>query len=122
MRLLINENIPLASVNAMREAEHDVVSNTERSPGIADEAVMDIAHSEQRIVMTFDRDYGELVFRRQLPLPGGVLYLRFLPRSPLEPAEYLARLISAGIELEGSFTTGAGSRCDSARCVMVRTE
>jgi hypothetical protein len=51
-------------------------------------------------------DYGELVFHRPLPVPGGVLYLRFLPRSPLEPAEYLSRLIAAGIELEGRFTTG----------------
>nr|VFJ99570.1 MAG: Predicted nuclease, contains PIN domain, potential toxin-antitoxin system component [Candidatus Kentron sp. LFY] len=106
MRLLINENIPLASVAALRKAGHDVVSMTEQSPGITDEAVMDIAHAEQRIVVTFNRDYGELVFRRQLPLPGGVLYLRFLPVSPLEPAEYLARLIAAGIKLEGKFTTG----------------
>jgi len=106
MRLLINENIPLASVHALRDDGYDVVSVAERSPGISDAAVMEIAHVEKRIVVTFDRDYGELVFHRQLPLPGGVLYLRFLPRSPLEPAEYLARLIAAGIKLEGRFTTG----------------
>lgn len=106
MRLLINENIPLASVVALRDAGHDVASITELSPGISDEAVMAIAHDEHRIVVTFDRDYGELIFRKRLPLPGGVLYLRFLPASPLEPAEYLARLIDAGIELEGRFTTG----------------
>jgi len=106
MRLLINENIPLASVIALREAGHDVVSITEHSPGISDESVMEIAHDERRVVVTFDRDYGELVFRRRLPMPGGVLYLRFPPASPLEPAEYLARLIAAGIELEGKFTTG----------------
>jgi predicted nuclease of predicted toxin-antitoxin system len=106
MRLLINENIPLASVAALRKAGHDVVSITERSPGISDESVMAIAHKEQRILVTFDRDYGELVFRRRLPMPAGVLYLRFLPASPSEPAEYLARLITAGIELEGKFTTG----------------
>ncbi len=106
MRLLINENIPLASVAALRDVGHDVTSITELSPGISDEAVMAIAHEEKRIVVTFDRDYGELVFRRRLPLPGGVLYLRFLPTSPLEPADYLARLIAAGIELEGKFSTG----------------
>ena len=71
MRLLINENIPLASVIALREAGHDVLSISEHSPGIPDELVMAIAHNEQRIVVTFDRDYGELVFRRRLPLPGG---------------------------------------------------
>ena len=105
MRLLINENIPLASVVALREAGHDVVSITECSPGISDEAVMAKAHDERRVVVTFDRDYGELIFRRQLPLPAGVLYLRFLPGSPVEPAEYLVRLIDMGIELEEKFTT-----------------
>ncbi len=76
MRLLINENIPLASVAVLRKAGHDVGSVTEDSPGISDETVMQRAHAEDRIVVTFDRDYGELVFRRRLPTPGGVLYLR----------------------------------------------
>ncbi|NJN46869.1 MAG: DUF5615 family PIN-like protein [Candidatus Competibacteraceae bacterium] len=106
MRLLINENIPLASVAALREAGHDVVSITERSHGISDESVMAIAHAKHRIVVSFDRDYGELTFHRRLPMPSGVLYLRVLPVSALEPAAYLDRLISAGIELEGKFTTG----------------
>lgn len=89
----------------LREAGHDVVSITERSPGISDDAVMRLAHAEGRIIVTFDRDYGELVFRHRLPAPQGVLYLRFLPVSPLEPAEYIARLIASGIELQGRFTT-----------------
>ncbi len=105
MRLLTNENIPLASVDALRKAGHDVISVTEHSPGISDEAVLQIAHDEKRIVVTFDRDYGELIFLRQHPLPDGVLYLRFTPRSPLDPAAYLDILVSSGIELYGKFTT-----------------
>ncbi len=101
MRLLANENIPLVSVRILRETGHDVVSITERSPGILDEAVMEIGHTEQRIIITFDRDYGELVFRRRLPAPAGVLYLRFLPMLPLEPAEYVAQLIASVIALKG---------------------
>lgn len=105
MRLLVNENIPVASVAVLREAGHDVASITEDSPGISDEAVMQRAHADDRIVVTFDRDYGELLFRRRLPTPAGVLYLRFIPATPLEPATYIARLIAGGIELEGRFTT-----------------
>lgn len=104
MRFLANENIPLASVRALRDAGHHVVSIMEESPGITDEAVMRLAHVEDCVVVTFDRDYGELVFRRQLPVPKGVLYLRFLPSTPLEPAEYIDRLISSGIDLTGRFT------------------
>ncbi len=86
MKLLVNENVPLASVGHLREAGHDVLSITELSPGIPDTEVMQIAHNEQRIILTFDRDYGELVFRRRLPLPAGVIYLRFVPQTPSEPA------------------------------------
>lgn len=106
MRFLANENIPMRSVLAMREAGHDVLSISEMSPGIIDEEVMRIGHAEQRVILTFDRDYGELVFRRRLPAPAGVLYLRFAPANPLEPAEYLGRLLTSGIELSGRFTTG----------------
>jgi len=106
MRLLVNENISPVSVGLLREAGHDVVAVTERSPGIPDDEVMRLAHDEARIIVTCDRDYGELIYRRRLPAPPGVLYLRFLPASPREPADYLARLITGGMELEGKSTTG----------------
>lgn len=106
MRLLANENIPLVSVMTLRETGHDVVSISERSPGIPDNDVMQIAHDENRIILTFDRDYGELIFRHQLPSPAGILYMRFLPASAREPADYLLRLIAGGVNLSGTFTTG----------------
>jgi len=84
MRLLLNENIPLASVRALREAGHDVLAITEYSPGITDQEVLQLAQRENRIVVTFDRDYGELIYRRGLPVPNGILYLRFSPKTPLE--------------------------------------
>jgi predicted nuclease of predicted toxin-antitoxin system len=105
MNLLVNENIPLDSVKILRQSSHDVLSIMELSPGITDKAVMTIAHEEKRIIVTFDRDYGELVFRKQLPLPLGVLYLRFNPVSPSEPADYISALLENGITLEGKFTT-----------------
>ena len=74
MRLLANENIRLATVEALREAGEDVLSVTEDSPGATDEAVIRWARQEGRIVVTFDRDYGELVFHHRLrgahPTPG----------------------------------------------------
>lgn len=104
MRLLANENIPLATVEVLRQAGEDVVSVTEDSPGASDEAVIEWARQEGRIVVTFDRDYGELVFHHRLPPPAGVLYMRFEPESPIEPAAFIARLKEDGVELEGRFT------------------
>ena len=105
MYFLVNENIPLDSVKILRKSSHDVLSIMEKFPGISDEQVMQIAHNEKRIIVTFDRDYGELIFRKQLPLPLGVLYLRFSPIEPKEPADFIDKLISNGINLEGKFTT-----------------
>ena len=41
MKLLANENVPLASVRALRDLGHDVASIAEDSPGVSDEEVVD---------------------------------------------------------------------------------
>lgn len=110
MKFLANENSPLASVRALRNIGLDVVSVEEESPGISDEEVLRRARDENRIIVTFDRDYGELVFHRRLSAPAGVSYLRFHPKSPLEAAEYVAGLTAGGMELEGRFTTADRDR------------
>ena len=115
LRLLANENIPLASVRELLKAGHDVVSVAELAPGIPDEEVLRIARQENRIIVTFDRDYGELIFRRRLRAPAGILYLRFLPTGPGEVAAYLSGLIGDGIGLEGRFTTADRSRVRQRR-------
>ncbi len=60
MRLLVNENFPLLSVKLIRQAGYDIASITEDCPGIEDIEVLTRAVNEQRIILTFDRDYGEL--------------------------------------------------------------
>jgi predicted nuclease of predicted toxin-antitoxin system len=105
MRFLANENFPLPSVQRLRQAGHDVSAISEISPGVKDFVVLSRASEEQRIVLTFDRDYGELIYRLGLPAPFGVIYFRFDPLTPEEPAEQLLRLLSLpGVSLEQKFT------------------
>jgi predicted nuclease of predicted toxin-antitoxin system len=107
MRFLANENFPLASVNRLRQAGHDVVAVIEDTPGAKDIEILIRATREARIVLTFDRDYGELVYRLGLPAPVGLLYFyfRFDPLTPEEPAEHLLRLLTvSGLSLEGKST------------------
>lgn len=104
MKLLANENIPLATVRHLRTAGYDVAAVAEFAPGATDQYVLGRAREEGRILITFDRDYGELVFVRGLPSPLGLIYLRFSPNTALEPAERLSALFaSAGDLLEGGF-------------------
>lgn len=111
MRLLANENIPLASIRILEDAGHDVARVSERCPGAPDEDVVHVAWSENRTIVTFDRDYGELIFRRRLPAPAGIVYLRFAPRRPADAGAYVLRLIDDGIVLEGRFTTADRGGC-----------
>jgi len=81
-------------VRRLRQADHNVLSITETSPGISDAKVLSIAHDEQRILLTFDHDYGELIFVKRLPCPAGLIYLRFTPTSPEDAADRLAPFLA----------------------------
>ncbi|HEY0558159.1 MAG TPA: DUF5615 family PIN-like protein [Thermoanaerobaculia bacterium] len=105
MRFLANENVPLASVGRLRQAGHVVLSISELSPGAKDPAVLARAAEEGDVLLTFDRDYRELIFRRKLPPPRGIIYLRLVPETPEEAAEVISALLDIpGIELEERYT------------------
>jgi predicted nuclease of predicted toxin-antitoxin system len=105
MRLLANENFPVPSIRLLRTSGHDVAAIMEDSPGITDVEVLERAVLEARIIVTFDRDYGELIYKRKLPSPIGIIYCRFIPNWPEEAAERLLTLFATDhIMLEGQFT------------------
>ena len=105
MRFLANENFPLQSARLLRQADLEVASITEDSPGIEDAEVLARAADEQRVILTFDRDYGELIYRLRLRSPRGVIYLRFRPHTPEELASILLNLLQTeGLQFEERFT------------------
>ncbi len=105
MRFLANENFPVPSIHRLREAGYEVAAVIEDNRGCDDTEVMARAVSEERIIITFDRDYGELIYRLRVSPPPGVIYLRYAPRTPFEPAAQLIELFRDGqIVFEGKFT------------------
>jgi predicted nuclease of predicted toxin-antitoxin system len=103
LRWLADENFPLASVKQLRKAGVELSAIAEDQPGLVDRAVLAWAHEDHRALLTFDRDFGELLFQEGLPPPAAVVYLRFIPISPEEPAEVVLALLRSGVELEGQF-------------------
>lgn len=95
-RWLLNENFPQPSVAVLRAAGWDIVAVGENAPGVEDEIVMELACRDNRWLATFDRDYGELVFRRGLPAPPVIVLLRVPSYRPEAPAEWLLGLQAAG--------------------------
>lgn len=104
MRLLANENIPLASIVRLRNEGFDIIAVSEQFPSVKDETVILFASMENRIIITFDRDYGELIFKHNLKHSAGVIYLRIQNFQPEEPAELLLNLFKSDLTFEGYFT------------------
>jgi len=104
LRLLANENIPLDIVTALVTAGHDVAWVRRDSPGVTDEQVYARARDEARLVLTMDKDFGELVFATVLPMPPGVILLRFSLSSPVRIAELTVSALGERREWEGHFT------------------
>ncbi len=94
MKLLANENFPYKSIYYLKEKGYDVVSIGMDNPGITDAEIMTIAINEERTIMTFDRDYGELIFRYNYKPQKGVIYLRLDEFQPQEPGMIIEDIIT----------------------------
>jgi predicted nuclease of predicted toxin-antitoxin system len=102
-RWLFNENLPLASIVLCREWGWDVLSIGQSHPGASDHSVMALANVEQRWLATFDRDYGELIFRLRQPAPPVLVLLRLQSYQPRDPALWQQHLAEQGLLHEGYF-------------------
>ena len=92
--LLAKEKVSLASIRELKAAGFDVLAISERYRGENDRKILSVAVDEQRILITFNRDYGELIFRERMPVPPAVIYMRFEPTTPTETAEILRKFLS----------------------------
>jgi predicted nuclease of predicted toxin-antitoxin system len=81
MRLLADENVDRPIVTWLREQGHDVTEMVASAPGTSDSAVIDRSRSEERVLLTFDRDIGGLILFDDRPHPG-VVYLRLQGAGP----------------------------------------
>lgn len=71
MRFLADENFPRPALEALRNAGWEILSVAEECPGIADEDVAALCSEGQRILLTFDKDFGELIFAAGCQLEVG---------------------------------------------------
>ena len=76
MRLLVNENVSATVIATLRERGHDVLSVKESMRSETDDVILAKAQAERRLVVTHDKDFGELAFRFGLPAECGVVLLR----------------------------------------------
>lgn len=103
MRLCANENVPGDCVAALRERGHDVRWIRETAQGIGDDAVIALAQSETRLLITFDKDFGELVFRRGAAASRGLVLFRLRKHSPEFVAKRITQILESAAMWEGHY-------------------
>jgi predicted nuclease of predicted toxin-antitoxin system len=104
LRWLIDECVDANLTALLREFGHDVVYMAEVAPRTADTDVMNRADLESRLLLTEDKDFGDLVFRKARPVPGIVL-LRIEPSRRVHKARRLLAAIDRfGEALFGRYT------------------
>jgi predicted nuclease of predicted toxin-antitoxin system len=104
MRFLANENFPGAAVAILKSAGHDVIWIRTAAPGASDLEVLAWAARDARVLLTFDKDFGELARASTLPATCGVVLFRIPMWNPNDAGERLATLITARDDWAGHFS------------------
>lgn len=104
MKFLANENWPGGAVTAMRALGHDVAWASEDSPGSSDDIVLARAAAERLILLTFDKDFGELAWRTPRPAACGVILFRIPMPSASAAGAALAAIVCSRSDWAGHFS------------------
>jgi predicted nuclease of predicted toxin-antitoxin system len=102
MKFLANENLPLELVNDLRNSGYDILRVDEVKKGMKDPEILDFSFRENRILITFDKDFGELVVKEKKKARG-VILLRIHPESVQFIKERILSLFVQIKELEDKF-------------------
>lgn len=94
IKLLADENFPSASIDQLNSAGLDTLSILQRYPGISDKDVILLANRESRLILTFDRDFGQLIFKEGIVPENGVLYFRLQNFKSTTPARLVIEILN----------------------------
>jgi predicted nuclease of predicted toxin-antitoxin system len=102
MRLLADENVSGLVVTRLRSLSFDVLAIGETRAGASDREVIAIARSEDRILITEDRDFGEMIIRQRLAVRGLVLLELDRLSNTAEADLAAAAIVTHSAKLSGS--------------------
>jgi predicted nuclease of predicted toxin-antitoxin system len=110
MRLLLDENMPGTVVAELRNRGHDVLSVKESMRGMEDPDILAQAQAESRVVVTQDKDFGELAFWIGLPATCGVILLRLAGDDPDTDNRRIVAVVESRTDWSGAFAVATEKR------------
>lgn len=103
LKFLADESCDFAVVRCLRAAAYDVEAIMEIAPGESDANIIKMAVSSGRILITEDRDFGDLVYAHQKD-HGGIILIRYPSTARNDMAEIILGLVKQkGQALAGCF-------------------
>lgn len=104
MNLMADESVDRPIVERLRQEGHVTEYVAELSPSITDDEVLDQANASGALLVTADKDFGELIYR-QGRVHAGVILLRLAGLPPVAKAETVAKVLQDhATELPGAFS------------------
>jgi predicted nuclease of predicted toxin-antitoxin system len=104
MRIVADESVDQPIVERLRADGHEVVAMVDLGPGSADEEVLEVARQRDAVLLTADKDFGELVHRHRR-LAAGVILVRLAGLSVERKQSVVSRTLAHHApELAGAFT------------------
>lgn len=97
-------------VRALRSLGHDVAYARETMRGAPDRAVLRAAQDDGRVILTCDKDFGELAFAARLPARCGVILFRLGGSSPSQDNERTVRVLTGRDDWAGNFAVVTDTR------------
>ena len=94
MRLLLDANLGSTIARALARAGHEVERTIASAP---DHQVLASAVEQDRVLLTCDRDFGDLIFFQRQPAPRAVVYIRFEPEDVREIVPRLLAVLEPAV-------------------------
>jgi predicted nuclease of predicted toxin-antitoxin system len=110
LQFLANENFPLDAVEAVRKIGHDVAWIRTDAPGSKDQDILERAVNEKRILLTFDKDFGDLAFQLGLPATCGIVLFRLQAASSGALAKLVITALQSRSDWAGQFSVVEAGR------------
>jgi predicted nuclease of predicted toxin-antitoxin system len=92
MKFLVDECIGPTVARWLQKNNYDVISVYDDLPGIDDDSVLEKAFLETRILITCDKDFGEMIFKNKMQ-HCGVIFLRLIDERPSQKINVLDSIL-----------------------------